>query len=323
MKRLALLSLAVINLVGCGDGGRPQVTLRTGVLQAQDYLPYFVMQDQGFDKRNGLRFVEQTFQGGAAVLAGLANGSLDAGPNAGSVPVLTAAEQGWIPDKIVVVAANCFADLAHPGVGLLVAPHIRDWKDLRGQKIATNARNSIATAAVDGRLKQEGVEDYAFVEISFPNMGLAMAGGNVAGAGMNEPYLTQSLLRRDGRLLAWVVGGPPFERMEFSFIVFGAGFYRSNPQGVKAYLRAHLAAVRWINDHPREARALLARRLSLGRDVAERINLLHWPRDARNAPELLDQMQQALVKARVLKAPVPARRLYDETLLAEVLGEKG
>ncbi|PYM50889.1 MAG: hypothetical protein DME16_05785, partial [Candidatus Rokuibacteriota bacterium] len=86
MKRLALLSLAVINLVGCGDGGRPQVTLRTGVLQAQDYLPYFVMQDQGFDKRNGLRFVEQTFQGGAAVLAGLADGSLDAGPTAGSVP---------------------------------------------------------------------------------------------------------------------------------------------------------------------------------------------------------------------------------------------
>jgi len=68
---------------------------------------------------------------------------------------------------------------------------------------------------------------------------------------------------------------------------------------------------------------LLARRLSLGREVAERINLLHWPRDARNAPELLDQMQQVLVKARVLKTPIPARRLYDETLLTEVLGEKG
>jgi ABC-type nitrate/sulfonate/bicarbonate transport system substrate-binding protein len=49
VKRLALLALAVINLVG--GGGRPLVTLRTGVLQAQDYLPYFVMQDQGFDKR--------------------------------------------------------------------------------------------------------------------------------------------------------------------------------------------------------------------------------------------------------------------------------
>jgi NitT/TauT family transport system substrate-binding protein len=323
VKRLALLSLVAVILVGCSDEGRPLVTLRTGVLRAQDYLPYFVIQEQGFDKRHGLRFVEQTFEGGAAVLAGLADGLLDAGPTAGSVPVLTAAEQGWIPDKIVVVAANCFADREHPGVGLLVAAHIRDWKDLRGQKIATNARNSIATAAVDGRLKQEGVDDYAFVEIPFANMGLAMAGGNVAGAGMNEPYLTQSLLRRDGRLLAWVVGGPPFERMEFSLIVFGAAFYRSNPQGVKAYLRAHLAAVPWINDNPQEARRLLARRTSLGRDVAERINLLHWPRDARNAPELLDQMQQALVKARVLKAPIPARHLYDETLLTEVLKEKG
>jgi len=156
VKRLALLSLVAVILVGCSDGGRPLVTLRTGVLRAQDYLPYFVIQEQGFDKRHGLRFVEQTFEGGAAVLAGLADGLLDAGPTAGSVPVLTAAEQGWI-----------------------------------------------------------------------------------------------------------------------------------------------------------------------GRDGAERINLLHWPRDARNAPELLDQMQQALVKARVLKAPIPARHLYDETLLTEVLKEKG
>jgi len=173
VKRLALLSLVAVILVGCSDGGRPLVTLRTGVLRAQDYLPYFVIQEQGFDKRHGLRFVEQTFEGGAAVLAGLADGLLDAGPTAGSVPVLTAAEQGW------------------------------------------------------------------------------------------------------------------------------------------------------IHDNPQEARLLLARRTSLGRDVAERINLLHWPRDARNAPELLDQMQQALVKARVLKAPIPARHLYDETLLTEVLKEKG
>ncbi len=322
MKRLALLALVVNSLVGCGDGGRPPVTLRTGIYQAQDVLPHFVIQEQGFDKRNGLRFVERSVPGGAAAIAAIVDGSLDAGPTAASVPVLSAAARGWIPDKVVVVAANCFADRDHPGVGLLVGASIRDWKDLQGRKIAINARDSISAAAVVLRLSQEDVKDYTFVEIPFANMGLAMAGGNVAAAGMNEPYLTQSLLRRDGRLLGWVVGGPPFEQTEFSVIIFSTAFYRTNPQGVKAYLRAHLAAVRWINDNPDKARASLARRLNLSREVAERINLLRWPRDARNAPELLEQMQQALVKDQILRTPFPIRRLYDETLLDEVLKER-
>jgi CheY-like chemotaxis protein len=130
---------------------------------------------------------------------------------------------------------------------------------------------------------------------------------HAAGASMNEPYLTQSLLRGDGKLLDWVVGGPPLERTEFTVNVFSAGFRRRNPEGVKAFLRAHLAAVRWINDHPDEARLVLARRLNLSADVARKMNLLHWPVDARTDPALLDRTQQVLLRAGLLQRPVDAR----------------
>lgn len=316
------VALVAVVLAACGEPTpAPSVTLRIGVFQTQDVLPYFVMQEQGFDKKYGLNFTESPFAGGAAIIDALAAGTLDMSPVVGIVPLLAAAERGLIPDKFVPVAANNFADREHRGAGVLVAHTVQGWKDLEGKKIGSNARNSMTGAAMKARLEQEGVRTYSFVEIPFSNLGLAVAGGNLAAASMNEPYLTQSLLRGDGKLLDWVVGGPPLERTAFTSIVVSADFRRRNPEGVKAFLRAHLAAVRWINDHPDQARLVLARRLNLSAEVARKMNLLRWPLDARTDPALLDQTQQVLVRAALLQRPVDTRRLHDETLLAEVLKE--
>jgi len=324
MTRKAWISVAVfaVVLAACGEPTpAPSVMLRIGVYATQDFLPYFVMQEQGFDKKNGVKFEESPLAGGAAAIDAMAAGAIDMCPGVGIVPLLVAAERGLVPDKVVPVAANDFADPEHRGGAVIVAHTVDGWKDLEGKKIGANARNSIGGAAIEARLKQEGVRAYSFVEIPFSNQGLAVAGGNLAAASMNEPYLTQSLLRGDGKLLDWVIGGPPLERTEFTTIVFSADFRRRNPAGVKAFLRAHLAAVRWINDHPDQARLVLARRLNLSEEVARKMNLLRWPLDARTDPALLDQTQQVLLRAGLLQRPVDTRRLYDETLLAEVLKE--
>jgi len=316
------LCLGIFALGGCSSPPAQQFTLRIGFFPVQDYLPYFVMQEQGFDKRHGVEWVEKTpYAGGAAVIEDIAAGGLDMGI-AGSVPVLSAAERGLIPGKVVVVAANNFADPDHPGSGLLVAPSVNTWKDLQGQFIAVNAVNSILGAAIKGRLKQEGVRQHSIVEIPLPNMGLAVAGGNVAAATMYEPFLSQSLLRGDGKLLGWIIGGPPFERMETSMFVFSGDLYRGNSQAVKAFLRAYLQALRWISENPAATRAILVKRLGLTKEVGQKVSLLRWPMDARNDPALLDSMQPLLVNIGMLKAPIPAGRLYDETLLNEVLEEK-
>lgn len=300
----------------------PPVMLRIAVFQSIDFLPYYVLQDQGFDRKNGVRFDETPVAGGAAVIDAIASGAVDMGPHAGITPVLVAAARGLIPDKVVPVAANAFADSEHRGVGVLVAHSVQRWKDLEGKQIGVVDRNSVNAAAMDARLKQEGVRDYSYVHMLMPNQGLAVAGGNVSAAAMIEPYITQSLLRGDGKLLDWVVGGPPLQRMQFGAIVFSADFHRHNPDGVKAFLRAHLAAVKWIHDHPDEARLVLARRLNLSPDVARKVNLFRWPIDARSDPALNDQTQQVLLRTGTLKRPLDTRALHDETLLTEVLKEK-
>jgi ABC-type nitrate/sulfonate/bicarbonate transport system substrate-binding protein len=83
-----------------------------------------------------------------------------------------------------------------------------------------------------------------------------------------------------------------------------------------------LQAVKWINQNPETARSTLAKRLDLSKEVGQKVHLLHWPTDARNDPALLDSMQPTLVQLGMLKGPIPARDLYDERLLDEVLAEK-
>lgn len=300
----------------------PQFTLRIGLFPVVDSLPYFIMKERGFDKRNGLQFVETTYPGGAAVIEAMASDSIDVGPTIGTVPVLSAAERGLIPSKVIPVAANDFADPEHPGMGVLVAKSVTGWRDLEGQQIAVNAKNSITAASLIGRLKQEGVRNYTLVEISFPNMGLAVAGGNIAAAALTEPFLTQSLLRGDGKFLDWIIGGPPFERFEHTMVVFSTSFYRSHPDAVKAFLRAYLQALKWINQNPDECRPIFARALSLSPEVTQKMKLLRFSSDGRNDPALLDGMQPLLIDIGMLKTPIPANKLYDETLLKEVLAEK-
>ena len=321
MAVAAFLTLTV--LASCSPSKpAPQLTLRIGNIATLSGLPLFVMQEQGFDKKNGLQLEVTPYSSGESIINDIAAGSLDVSISIGSVPALSAAERGIFPGKMLSVAATSFADPQHPGSGVLAGASVASWQDLKGQQIAVQAINSLQGAAIKGRLLKEGVSGYTLVEITFPNMGLAVAGGNVAAATMTEPFLTQSLLRKDGKLLDWVIGGPPFERIEFTMTVCSSSLYRNNPQAVKAFLRAHLQAIKWIEDNPTDARLILTRQLSLNPEIGQKIKLLRFPVDGRNDPALLESMQTVLINAGMLKAPIPVNQLYDETLLEEVLKEK-
>lgn len=311
-----ILALA---LAACGEAPpAASVSLRVGVFSVVDSLPYFVIRDRGFDKRYNLQLLErQGFAGGAAVQDELVAGTLDVAPVVGVAPYLAAAAGGLAPGRVVAVAANSVADPTHPGVGVVANRSIATWRDLEGKHVAVNAINSISTPAVHGRLGLEGVRSVKLVEIDPANVGLAVAGGEVAAAAMLEPFLSQSLLRGDGHLLGWVIGGPPFERMQMSMVVVRAALYRERPEAVARYLQAHLQAVRWIAEQPDQARLLVAKRYNMAPDIAPRITLLHWPPDGRNNLELLEQVQPVYVRMGTIPRPLPLQDAIDERALEQ------
>jgi NitT/TauT family transport system substrate-binding protein len=300
----------------------PQFTIRFGVVETQIALPYFIITEKELGKKYGLNFVETKFQNGDLIIEAMKNDSIDMSISIASTSVIAAVDQGVAPSKVVALAASGVYTPQHPVVAVLVQSSVSKWQDLDGQNIAVNAIKSINAAAIMGRFEQEGVHNYKFVEMAAANMGLAVAGGNVAAAVLVEPYLTQSLLRKDGWLLDWIIGGPPLENGVFSVVLSSTSFYKNYPQSVKNYLKAHLEAVKWIENNSSDARAILARRLILSQDVGEKLNLMQWKTDGRIDPILFEKMQPLLIKVGMLKTTVPANQLYNETLLNEVLSEK-
>ena len=289
-----------------------------GTLPAQDYLPLAVMIGRGFAAQEGLRIVEVPMSGGPAILEALAEGAIDTG-NPGTIPVLQAAARSLVPDKAIAVAATSFHDPQHPGTGVLVGPGVGDWQDLKDQHLAVHSKGSLNAVALAIRLQDEGVRAYDLVEIPFANMGLAVRDGSVAAAVLNDPYLAQSLLRGDGRLLGYIIGGPPFERFQLSMVTFRTRLLNEKPQLVEAYLRAYVRSIRWTNRHPAEAGRLQAHRLNLDEATAARSAPVLWRDPPRNDPQLLEQLQQKLLEQGWLREKIPVERLYDESLLDSVL----
>jgi NitT/TauT family transport system substrate-binding protein len=315
------LVLGAFLLAACSSPGAP-AAVRVGTIDSIDELPLFVIQDQGLDRAHGLRLEIADYTGGARIVEAMAEGTVDFAWSVGTVPLLAAAERGVVPGQAIAVAINALADPKHPGIGVVVGPGVNGWADLRGQFVGVYVVNSLGGAALVGRLEREGARDYHLLEIAMPNLGLALAGGTVAAVAMPEPFVTQSILRGDGKLLDWVIGGAPLPRMVYTAVVVRSQFLREQRPVVKALLRAHLDAVSWINANPGAARSIMARRLGISDELGQRIQLLHWPADGRNDAALFLGMQGVLVHGGMLKAPIPADRVHDPAVLEDVLRER-
>jgi NitT/TauT family transport system substrate-binding protein len=313
----ASLFAVALALASCSRP-EPPVTIRVGVSVSVDVLPYVVLREKGFDRDFGLQLEEKEYLGGAAIVDAMANDQADLGVNVGSVVVINAADRGLVPSAVTVVASETVCDRQHPGMGLLVPQSITSFRQLEGQYIATNARTSLGGIMTAGRLKKEGISTYTLVDIPFANQGLAVAGGNVAGATILEPYLTQSLKRGDGHLLDWLTGKAPFERIPYTVICFRSGFLRSNPTAAERYLRAYLKAVAWVAKNPRESRSILGKRFSISEDIAQAVNLPEWPADGRNDPALLLSLESEMKDLGLIRAVMPPESIYDESFLDRI-----
>lgn len=233
--------------------------------------------------------------------------------------MLNAALTDVIPAQVVGVAGGPFASKDHPHTAVIVGPEVRKWSDLSGALIAVNDVGTITEVSVRLRLKIEGVTGYELVPVVYPNQGLAVRSGTVAAAGMAEPFITQSVERGDGRVLDWVIGGQPFPDFQIVMLVVRASLVEEDPEVVRALVAAYVEAYRWIDDHPEEAREILARQLGVTETVGKQTVLPDYPREPANDPDPIALTQDGLLSLDPGKRPVEVDSLYDESLLSEVL----
>ena len=253
-----------------GEQGPSKVTVSETAGVPSSFVAFGI--EKGFFRKHGLDVALQTAQGGAATVPALVSGKVQVG-GSNVVSLLIAASKG-LPIEAIAPGTSAHG-AGEKDFGALVVRDdspIREVEDLAGRTVAVNTLNNIAEVVVKASIEKAGV-DPAKVELSevdFPEMGPALARGDVDAAFVIEPFVTAD---RDGtRILdySYVTTEP---RMQVGAYAVSKKFAQESPDTVKAYRDAVAETATYLMAHEDEFRAFMSERAKTPAKLAEGMEL--------------------------------------------------
>ena len=269
----------------------------------------------------------QVFTTGPATVEALNAGAIDAaylGPN----PALNSFVQSG-GESIRIIAG-----VASGGAQFVVRPDINNVEDLRGKTIATPQLGGTQDVALRKWLADRGLEtntsgggDVTITPTTNAQTLRLFQDGKIDGAWVAEPWTSRLVLQAGAKVL--VNEADLWEDGEFSTTVLAVNksFLEEHPQTVEALLKGHVDSVKWLDDNPGEAAAVInaALKVAIGQPleddvIARSLTELKFTSDplAATFPTLLDHG----VSAGVSK-PADLNGLFELTLLNKVLKAAG
>jgi NitT/TauT family transport system substrate-binding protein len=262
----ALLALSA----GCGGGtsGAPQrgqlekTTLKVGVLPITSAAPLFIAQERGFFAAEGLKVQVQTFQGGQFAFPSLKSGATDIALS-NAISVFLAHAQG---QNLNVVSESDISKLPFT-ITAGRNSKVRKPADLRGKKVAINARKNIAELAclVAFRVHNIDPKTIRFVVKPFPEMPKALASGEVDAAWLLDPFLLVAEQQGARKILDTMTG--PTQSFAGTWWVGQADFVKKNPNSAAAFKRAIVRAQLLAEENQQLTKETIAKTLKIPRNL--------------------------------------------------------
>ncbi|XPP27146.1 MAG: ABC transporter substrate-binding protein [Leucobacter sp.] len=292
---IAAIAAAALLMTGCsggsgdsgstGDGGDQAngdsgssalevTTLNMGVVPVADAALAYIALDEGYFAEEGLEVKMEAMQNAAAIVPGVLNGQVQIGQ--GAVPPIVSAASQSLPLVIVGNAANVPQDADADPMAILVkaGSDIRSPKDLEGEIVAVNALQAAIELIVSQAIESDGGDPstVTYVAMPFPDMAAAVERGDVAAAGVIEPFRATGF---EAGLVS--ISNPMTEGFDagVSHAVYFASkeFAEKSPNTLAAYDRAIQRAAEAATADPALVRAVLVKYGNLPEPVAEMINL--------------------------------------------------
>ncbi|HLI26582.1 MAG TPA: ABC transporter substrate-binding protein [Chloroflexota bacterium] len=319
-------------VVGAAPGAvsRPApVAVSVGVLAVSAQAPFAIAEARGYFAEEGLEVELQRFDSGARMVAPLAAGQLQAGMGSHSAGLFNALATGI---GLKIVASNQFNTAGRSPSAIVVRRDLydagfRSGPEIRGKTIAVTAFGTTVHANAGRYLEKFGIapDEVHIVELSQPDMNVALANGGIDLANQSEPLVT--LGAEQGILVRLHGIDEIYPDRESSVILYGQQFIDEQPEAARRLMVAYLRAVRDFEDAFRKQRdraavlAILTERLPI-RDPAlwlrmyEQGTLLYINPDGRANAESIawDQewmLRLGLVRQRVDMAQVIDHRFVD------------
>ncbi|MFE2881748.1 aliphatic sulfonate ABC transporter substrate-binding protein [Streptomyces graminifolii] len=341
-------ALPLLTLAACGYGSdskstnsKEKVAAGSSKIEGLDSVKigYFgnlthatalVGREQGlFQKELGATKADYaTFNAGPSEIEALNSGSIDIGWIGPSPAINGYTKSAGKSLKIIGGSAS-------GGVKLVVNPKkIKSLKDVKGKKIATPQLGNTQDVAFLNWIAEQGWKvdaqsgkgDVTVVRTDNKITPDAFKSGSIDGAWVPEPTASK-LVAEGGKTILDESTLWPDKKFVITNIIVSQKFLKAHPKVVEAVLKGSVAANKWINANPTEAKAAANKQLEADSGKALPANILDpaWSSiQFTNDPLAATLTTEAdhAVKAGLLEKP-DLKGIYDLTLLNKVLKADG
>lgn len=300
----------------------PLETVRVGTINATSDAGVFLAQEFGYARDEGLEIVINTITSAPAIVAAVATSQIDVGGISVTPGLFAAVDQGI--NLRIVGDKQSFS----PGFGstkLVVRKAVVKGSEketvegLRGKTVAVNSRGAITFYFTAKLLQKYGLslKDVNLVELSYPNIAVALSSGTIDVGSLIEPFVTKSIKSGDtqligGELLEFVPGG----RMSVTPLVYSEGMRKKKPIA-DAFMRSYIRGVRAYNDafvkgiRKDEVIAIIAKRTQVAEDIVRDSFLPGLDPDQRVNVEALNVVENFYASQGRVRNVIDASKIVD------------
>jgi NitT/TauT family transport system substrate-binding protein len=209
----------------------------------------------GIFRRNGLDVKVTVLNGGGAIIAAIAGGSLEAGFS-NAVSAAQAVERG-IPIIVLTPAAEYPAEKSDTLLVKARGSKLKTAAELNGKTVAVTTLGGGLQASARLWIDKNGGDSKSihFLELPFTEMAAALKAGRIDAAMLSEPVLSQS--RNDVETL-----GDPFSavapRWTVGVFVASKAWVTANPDLARRFVQGMYDTAHWANTHHAETANIVA-----------------------------------------------------------------
>jgi NitT/TauT family transport system substrate-binding protein len=308
-------------------------TIRVGAFPNITHSQAMVGKATGFFEKAlgpGVKIEWKTFNAGPAAVEALFAGAIDltyVGPN----PAI----QGYVRSN--GEALRIVAGATSGGAALVVRNDsgIQKPEDFHGKKVASPQQGNTQDVALRAWLLAHGLKsidkggDVQVLPMANPDQLTLFLKKELDAAWAPEPWATRLIREGNGRLFLDERELWPQGQFITCHLIAGTKFLHDNPELVKKWIRAHVELTDWINGHLPEAKKALNQQIQVETSKAlppaeldeafARLQVTYDPL----RPSLLTAAKSAFDAGFLGRQMPDLSRLYDLTLLNQVLTEKG
>jgi len=269
-----------------------------------------------FLKDEGITQKLTSFAGGGDTIRGLLEGGNQIGqpaPNA----IAVAVDQG---QQIRIIAEN----LPFPTILWVVKADspLKSMQDIKGKKFGYSRPGSVSQTYAFTALRAIGLkpEDVNMVAAGgAPDQLTAVRGGIIDVGWVNDPLLSQELLKKDIKILGTAADYIP--NWSESMLATSADYAKANGDILTAYLRAHQKAMEYIKSNPEKAAEIWAKGQQTDVEIAK-ASIKNYPITkftAKINPATLKAISEDMLANNQVKTAPDWSKIVDQSFLAPEL----